>query len=205
MTVPEPRDAPPLRWGILAPGGIAHKFADAVRDLTAGSVVAVGSRDASRAADFAAGHGIPRSYAGYEHLVADEEVEAVYVASPHSLHRDHALLAIAAGKHVLVEKALARNAFEVEEIFAAAQRREVFAMEAMWSRHLPHLAWVRERIAGGAIGEVVTISADHGQALDMSPEHRLKNPDRGGRLRHRGQYRGGRRLLCARPRSAAQG
>ena len=109
MTVPDPQAAPPLRWGILAPGGIANKFAEAVRDLTAGTVVAVGSRDGGRAGDFAARHGIPRSYAGYEQLVHDDEVEAVYVASPHSAHRDHALLAIEAGKHVLIEKALARR------------------------------------------------------------------------------------------------
>ena len=180
MTVPDPQDAPPLNWGILAPGGIANKFAEAVRDLTAGTVVAVGSRDGGRAGDFAARHGIPRSYAGYEQLVRDDEVEAVYVASPHSAHRDHALLAIEAGKHVLIEKALARNGSEVEEIFAAAEARGVFAMEAMWTRHLPHIAWVRDRIATGAIGEIVTITADHGQSLDLPAAHRLKNPDLAG-------------------------
>ncbi|MEO7236893.1 MAG: Gfo/Idh/MocA family oxidoreductase, partial [Lapillicoccus sp.] len=108
MTVLDPQTAPPLKWGILGPGGIANKLAEAVTDFTAGSVVAVGSRDQSRADEFAARHGIPRAYAGYEQLVADDEVEAVYVASPHSGHREHALLAIAAGKHVLIEKALAR-------------------------------------------------------------------------------------------------
>ncbi len=180
MTVPDPQDAPALRWGIIAPGGIANTFADAVHGHTAGSVVAVGSRDAGRAAEFAQRHGIPRSYGGYEQLVADEQVEAVYVASPHSAHRDHALLAIAAGKHVLIEKALARNSGEVEEIFAAAERAGVFVMEAMWTRHLPHIDWVRERIAAGVIGDIVTITADHGQALDLPAEHRLKNPDLAG-------------------------
>ncbi len=180
MSVPDPRDAPPLRWGVIAPGGIAHKLADAVRDFTAGAVVAVGSRDGGRAQEFARQHGIPRSYAGYEQLVRDDEVEAVYVASPHSGHRDHALLAIEAGKHVLIEKALARNGAEVEEIFAAAAAKGVFVMEAMWTRHLPHIAWVREKIAAGAVGEIVTVTADHGQALDLPAEHRLKNPDLAG-------------------------
>jgi len=180
MSVPDPQDAPPLRWGIVAPGGIAHKFADAVHDFTAGTVVAVGSRDAGRAKEFARRHGIPRPYAGYDQLVQDEEVEAVYVASPHSGHRDHALLAIEAGKHVLIEKALARNGAEVEEIFAAAQAKGVFAMEAMWTRHLPHIAWVREKIAAGAIGDIITVTADHGQSLDMPADHRLKNPDLAG-------------------------
>ncbi len=180
MPVPDPDTAPPLRWGIIAPGGIANKFVEAVHDFTAGRVVAVGSRDGGRAEEFARRHGIPRSYAGYEQLVRDDEVEAVYVASPHSAHRDHALLAIAAGKHVLIEKALARNSTEVEEIFAAAEPAGVFVMEAMWTRHLPHIAWVREKIASGAIGEIVTIAADHGQSLDLPPEHRLKNPDLAG-------------------------
>ncbi|MEO3937125.1 Gfo/Idh/MocA family oxidoreductase [Dermatophilaceae bacterium Soc4.6] len=174
--VPDPRDAPPLRWGIIAPGGIANKFAAAVRDHTAGSVVAVGSRDAARAADFAGRHGIPRSYGSYAALLTDDEVDAVYVASPHSAHRDHAVLALEAGKPVLVEKALARNGGEVDEIFAAAERTGLFAMEAMWTRHLPSIARLREQIAAGAIGEVVSVSADHGQSLDLGAEHRLKNP-----------------------------
>ncbi|MDQ6715100.1 MAG: Gfo/Idh/MocA family oxidoreductase [Actinomycetota bacterium] len=180
MTVPDPQDAPALRWGIIAPGGIANKFAEAVHGFTAGSVVAVGSRDEGRAAQFAQRHGIPRSYGGYEQLAEDDEVQAVYVASPHSGHLDHALLAIRAGKHVLIEKALARNSGEVEEIFTAAQEAGVFVMEAMWTRHLPHIAWVRDRIASGAVGDIITATADHGQSLDLPAEHRLKNPDLAG-------------------------
>ncbi|MEO8829691.1 Gfo/Idh/MocA family oxidoreductase [Lapillicoccus sp.] len=189
MNVPDPRDAPPLRWGIIAPGGIANKLAEAVRDFTAGSVVAVGSRDGRRAEEFAARHGIPRSYAAYDQLVLDDEVQAVYVASPHSGHLEHALLAITAGKHVLIEKALARNGSEVDAIFAAAERYGVFAMEAMWTRHLPHIAWMHERIAAGALGEIVTLTADHGQALDLPVEHRLKDPNlAGGALLDLGVY-----------------
>jgi len=121
--------------------------------------------------------------------VADDDVEAVYVASPHSGHREHALLAINAGKHVLIEKALARNSSEVEDIFAAAQQKRVFAMEAMWSRHLPHMAEVRRRVADGAIGEIVTLAADHGQALDLPNDHRLKSPElAGGALLDLGVY-----------------
>jgi len=187
--VPDPAAAPPLRWGILAPGGIANKFAEAVRDFTAGRVVAVTSRDAERAAEFARRHGIPRAYAGYEQLCADPEVDAVYVASPHSHHRDHAVLMAAAGKHLLIEKALARNEIEVDEIFAAAGAAGVFAMEAMWTRHLPHIAVIRRWLAAGRIGEVVTVSADHGQSLDLGPGHRLKNPDlAGGALLDLGVY-----------------
>ena len=187
--VPDPQDAPPLNWGIIAPGGIANKLAEAVREFTAGTVVAVGSRDAGRAADFAERNGVSRSHGSYEDLVADDGVQAVYVASPHSGHREYALLAIEAGKHVLIEKALARNSSEVDDIFGAAQRNHVFAMEAMWTRHLPHIAEVRRRIAEGAIGEVVTVTADHGQALDLPNDHRLKDPAlAGGALLDLGVY-----------------
>jgi predicted dehydrogenase len=189
LGIPDPASAPGLRWGIIAPGGIANKFADAVHQFTAGRVVAVSSRDEGRARAFAERHGIPRAYAGYEALGADTEVDAVYVASPHSAHRDHAVAMAQAGKHVLIEKALARNEAEVEEIFDATRAAGVFAMEAMWTRHLPHIAAVRRWIADGRIGTVVTVAADHGQSLDLGPEHRLKAPElAGGALLDLGVY-----------------
>ncbi|WP_244328260.1 Gfo/Idh/MocA family protein [Yimella sp. cx-51] len=160
-----------------------------MRSATRSTVVAVGSRDAGRAAAFAQEFDIPRSYGDYASVAADPEVEAVYVASPHSEHRDHALLALRTGKPVLVEKALARNEREVHQMFAAAEEANLFAMEAMWTRFLPHIDWVRSRIAAGAIGEVVTVTADHGQSLDLPDAHRLKNPDlAGGALLDLGVY-----------------
>ena len=189
LGVLDPAAAPSLRWGIIAPGGIANKFAEAVSQFTAGQVVAVSSRDEGRARSFAERHGIPRAYAGHEALGADPEVDAVYVASPHSAHRDHAVAMARAGKHVLIEKALARNLVEVNEIFDAARGAGVFAMEAMWTRHLPHIAAVRRWIADGRIGEVVTVVADHGQSLDLGPDHRLKAPElAGGALLDLGVY-----------------
>ncbi len=189
MTDLRPKDAPPVRWGIIAPGWIAGKFAAAVREHTAGSVVAVGSRSRERARRFADEHGVTHAYEGYERVATDPQVEAVYVASPHSEHRDQALLAIEAGKPVMIEKALARNSGEVEEIFAAAERAGVAVMEAMWTRHLPHIAWARERIRSGALGQIVTIAADHGQSLDLPADHRLKDPSlAGGALLDLGVY-----------------
>ena len=113
-TTPDPMDAPPLRWGILGPGGIANAFAWSVREATRSQVVAVGSRDADRASIFARRHGVARSYGSYEALVADAGVDAVYVATPHSEHRAHALLALSAGKPVLVEKAFTRSLAETD-------------------------------------------------------------------------------------------
>lgn len=194
LPVPGPRDAPALRWGILGAGWIAGSFAEAVTSATASTVVAVGSRSADKARAFAEAH-LGADAAGahlhdsYEALVADPDVDVVYVATPHSHHREHALLAIAAGKHVLVEKAFTRNAAEAREVFEAARAAGVFVMEAMWTRFLPHIAAIREVLASGEIGDVITLTADHGQYFDVPDSHRLLNPDlAGGALLDLGVY-----------------
>ncbi len=186
----DPRTAPPIRWGILGPGGIAHVFAQAVNRHTRAQLVAVGSRHRDRAERFATQHGIPTTHVGYEGLVADPQVEAVYVASPHSEHREHALLAIAAGKHVLVEKSFTRNAAEAREVVDAARAAGVFCMEAMWTRFLPHVVALRTILERGDIGEVVALIADHGQPFaDWPAEHRIHSPAlAGGALLDLGVY-----------------
>lgn len=188
--VEDPRTAPPLRWGIVGAGGIAGAFAWAVRQHTAGEVVAVGSRSPERAQRFAAEHGIRAAHGDYAALVADPAVQAVYVASPHSEHHAHARLAIGAGKHVLVEKAFTRDAAEATAVFDAARAAGVFAMEAMWTRFLPHVAALREVLARGDIGEVVGVLADHGQNMNhLGPAHRVHNPAlAGGALLDLGVY-----------------
>ncbi|WP_223406951.1 Gfo/Idh/MocA family protein [Occultella gossypii] len=176
-TAPDPADAPALRWGILAPGGIARKFAAEIPANTSSSVVAVGSRDAGRARAFADEYGIPTAYGSYAELVADAQVEAVYIASPHSAHLEHALLALGAGKHVLVEKSITRNAGEARSLFAAAADRGLFAMEAMWTRFLPHMIAVHGVLDSGEIGEVVSVTAEHGQDMrTLGDTHRMRNP-----------------------------
>ena len=186
----DPRTAPSIRWGILGPGGIANTFATAVRQHTEAEIVAVGSRSRERAQAFADRHDIAGVHDSYEALVADPQVEAVYVASPHSEHRDHALLAIAAGKHVLVEKSFTRNAAEAREVVDAARAAGVFAMEAMWTRFLPHVIALRAALEAGEIGEITGLVADHGQPLGNKPaDHRLMNPAlAGGALLDLGVY-----------------
>ena len=129
-TLPEPkvtplRGGPVLRWGVLAPGGIAGDFVSTVHANTGQRFVAVGSRSADRAAAFAVTHGIPRS-GTYNAVLEDADVDVVYIAAPHSEHRSLALLAIAAGKHVLVEKPIALTAEEATEIGRASCRERVF-------------------------------------------------------------------------------
>lgn len=192
--VPATDQAPAVRWGILGAGWIAGSFAEAVTSATASTVRAVGSRSAAKARAFADAHlgadaAGATAHGSYEDLVADPDVDVVYVATPHSHHREHALLAIAAGKHVLVEKAFTRNAVEAEEVFAAARDAGVFVMEAMWTRFLPHVAAIHAAIADGEIGEIITLAADHGQFFDVADTHRLVNPDlAGGALLDLGVY-----------------
>ena len=186
---PDPMEAPPVRWGILAPGTIAHSFATALRDGTRQEVVAVGSRSGARAQRFAEHFGVPAAYGSYEELVADPEVDVVYVASPHSEHHDHALLALRAGKAVLVEKAFTRNAAEASEVIGVAREGGLFCMEAMWSRFLPHIDVVRRALEEGVLGEVHTVMADHGQQLYPDGPERLASPGlAGGALLDLGIY-----------------
>jgi len=173
---PDPADAPPLRWGVIAPGHIASQMAQALRDHTRQRIVAVGSRSAERGAEFAARFGVDRVHDSYEALVADPEVDAVYVASPHSHHRDQALLAVAAGKHVLVEKAFTRNATEARAVVEAARAADVLVMEAMWTRYLPHTDVIRQLLDDGALGAVRRVVADYGVLAGPDRPQRLVDP-----------------------------
>jgi predicted dehydrogenase len=172
-------DVPGLRWGILATGGIAHAFA---RDLrTAGlDLVAVGSRFKGRADEFAAEFELLRAHDSYEQLVADPDVDIVYVSTPHPLHAANAVLALEAGKHVLVEKPFALNAAEAARVRDLAAERGLLAMEAMWTRYLPHMVRIRELLAGRVLGEVRELFADHTQHLPADPAHRLNALELGG-------------------------
>ena len=182
ITVPDPMEAPAIRWGILGPGHIAERFAREVPAYTRSRIVAVGSRDLARAQRFVAENLSPetRAYGSYEALVVDRDVDAVYVATPHSEHRNNALLALWAGKPVLVEKAFALNAAQAQSVFDEAGRRGLFAMEAMWSRFLPHYTTMRQILDSGDLGEVRSIVGVNAQSLDMDPEWRMMNPALGG-------------------------
>ena len=178
--VEDPRSAPPLRWGILGPGRIAHRFVREALHHTAQLVTAVGSRSEGRAGAFAHEFGIESAHGDYEALVADPDVDAVYIATPHSEHLSNALLAIAAGKHVLIEKPITRNANEARELLAAARAAGVFLMEAMWTNFLPHIVELKAVLDRGEIGELVGLAADHGQMLNFGAAHRLMNPQLAG-------------------------
>ena len=179
----------PLRWGLIGTGWIADSFAADLACTDSGRVVAVGSRRIETANRFADRFEIPNRHGSYEALVADPEVDVVYVATPHPLHHPNTLLALRAGKPVLVEKPFTMNAVEARELVAAARAEKLFCMEAMWTRFLPHIAQIRRLVAEGALGEIVTVSADHGQWFAKDPEFRLFAPELGvGALLDLGVY-----------------
>jgi len=184
LLLPEPEilqaDAvPALRWGVIGTG-IADRFVGAIHAHTAQRAVAVTARDAERTAAFAQRHGVPRVLPSVEALVTDPGVDAVYVSTPHPLHREQALAAIAAGKHVLVEKPIAMSAAEAEEITAAGRAAGVLVMEAMWTRYLPQSSILRQVVADGLIGELRTVIADFGFVAPEDRAHRLWAPELGG-------------------------
>jgi predicted dehydrogenase len=170
----------PLRWGLIGTGWIADSFAADLACTDSGRAVAVGSRRLETANRFADRFDIPNRHASYEALVADPDVDVVYVATPHPMHHPDTLLALGAGKPVLVEKPFTMNAAEARELVAAARAAKLFCMEAMWTRFLPHIAQIRRLIAEGALGEIVTVSADHGQWFAQDPDFRLFAPELGG-------------------------
>ena len=188
----DPLDAPPLRWGVIGAGWIADVFARSTLGHTRSTVQAIASRDAHRGNVYAAKYDVPTVRFGdgaYERVVEDPEVDAIYIATPHALHYHHALLAIEAGKPVLVEKAFTRNAAEARTVVDAARRNGVFCMEAMWTRFLPHMVEARRLIADGAIGDIVHVSADFGGSPDYDPNDRNFNPElAGGALLDLGVY-----------------
>jgi predicted dehydrogenase len=170
----------PLRWGIIGAGGIADTVAADI-GLTAGNTVhAVAARDQARAGGFAARHGAARAYDDYAALAADPDVDVVYVATTHPNHRAHALLAIEAGKAVLIEKPVCLNAAHAREVFDAAAGRGVFAMEAMWMRCNPLVRRAQQLVAEGAIGEVRGLRHEFGLGIPPDATHRLYDRDNGG-------------------------
>ena len=176
-----------FRWGIIGTGGIARTFARDLVHLGDHRVTAVGSRTLQKAENFANEFGA-QSFGSYEELV-QADVDAVYVATPHTFHAVNSILALNAKKPVLCEKPFAVNATEAQAMISASQLNSVALMEAMWSRFLPHYAIVRAEIESGSLGELVAVYADHGQPLPADPYYRLHAPElAGGALLDLGIY-----------------
>jgi predicted dehydrogenase len=164
-----------IRWGIIGCGGIAQLFATSLGALEKGILLAGASRTPGRAAEFAQKHGIERVYTDYESLVADPDIDAVYIATTHNFHFKNAKLCLENGKHVLCEKPFTLNAAQTQELMALAQANNLFMMEAVWTRFLPAIIKMQELLADGVIGEVLTVKADFSISGEFAPESRLRN------------------------------
>ena len=169
-----------VRWGILGLGRIAESFAKGLSSVPEARLVACGSRSAEKAGEFGEKWNIPRCHASWEALAADPEVDAIYIATPHPLHFENAMLCLNAGKAVLCEKPFTMNAAEAETVMAAAERRGLLLMEAMWTRLLPHIRLAKELVEDGSLGELRTLHADFGFRCDGNVSGRLLNPELGG-------------------------
>jgi predicted dehydrogenase len=179
----------PFRWGVLAPGRIAHRFAQALDAVDGARLHAVASRSPERAKVFARKYGAPAYYDSVEALASDPEVDAVYIASPHRFHHDQARLCLEAGKAVLVEKPLTVNAREAADLIALAERKGLFLMEALWTRFLPVYREVREWLDKSVIGPIHLISSTFCFQAEADPSDRKWNHDlAGGALLDLGVY-----------------
>lgn len=176
---PLPPDRP-VRWGIMATGGIAKSFAANLTLLPEAEIAAVASRRQETADSFARTYDVSRAYGSYAQLVEDPDVEVVYVASPHALHREHSAMALEAGKPVLCEKALTLNAREAQELVDLARARNLFFMEAMWMRCNPLIRRLQQLADLGAFGDIRQVRADLGFFVDRPPTDRLLDPELGG-------------------------
>jgi len=169
-----------VRWGILGTGSIAHKFAAGLQSAAGAELAAVGSRTKRKADKFGHEFGIRRRHGSYADLAEDGEVDAVYVATPHPFHLANSAVCLQAGKAVLCEKPLTVNASQAERLIGIARDREVFLMEAMWTRFLPSMVKLRELLAANAIGEVRMVIADFAFRAKPEPTSRLFNPELAG-------------------------
>jgi predicted dehydrogenase len=169
-----------FRWGILGAGHIAAKWAGDLSLVPGARLQAVWARDPVRGAAFAAEHGAARCASSVEDLLGHGDLDAVYVATPHGLHRDHALACLLAGVPVLCEKAFALDSAQAREMVDEARRTGTFLMEALWTRFLPGFRSALEEVAAGTIGRILSVEADFGFHAPYDPARRLWDPAMGG-------------------------
>lgn len=169
-----------IRWGIMGTGRIAKDFARGLASVRGAALVAVGSREQATADAFARQFKVARAHPTYEALAADAGVDAIYISTPHPLHCENTLLCLSRGKAVLCEKPFALNAKQAAKMVAAARKKKLFLMEAMWTRFLPAVVKLRAIIKDGVIGQPRLLQADFGFRAEFDAKHRLFNPDLGG-------------------------
>jgi predicted dehydrogenase len=169
-----------LRWGLLAAGSIAAEFAEGIKESNTGELAAVAARSGDRAAEFAARHGVPNSYGSYDELLSDDEIDIVYISTPHPLHAEWAMKAADAGKHVLCEKPLTLTHAEAKLVIEAARRNDVFLMEGYMYRIHPQIRLMVELIESGVLGEVRAVDVTFSHDASGAEAARLSDLALGG-------------------------
>ena len=169
-----------IRWGIIGLGNIAHKFATDLATIENAALVAVASRSQENADEFAKKYNSKKAYNSYLDLAKDAEVDAVYIATPHSFHKEHTILCLKNKKAVLCEKPFAMNLQEVEEMIAVAKENNVLLMEALWTYFLPHYTYVLESLKNEKFGKILKLEADFGFSRAFDNDSRLFKKEVGG-------------------------
>ena len=169
-----------IRWGIIGLGKIANKFATDLASIKNVELVAVASRNIQNANNFAEKHNAKKAYSSYEELAKDNNVDAVYIATPHSFHKEHAILCLRNKKAVLCEKPFAMNLSEVTEMIEAAKENNVLLMEALWSFFLPHFTYVLDLVKSEKFGKLKSLEADFGFHTPYNTDSRLFKKELGG-------------------------
>ncbi len=178
MTTPQPTKS--INWGIIGLGNIAHKFATDLLTVEGAKLYAVASRTLTKAEAFATKYDAPKAYASYEALVNDKNIDAVYIATPHALHKENTLLCIEHGIAVLCEKPFAMNSDEVQEMITMAKEKNVLLMEALWTYFLPHYQYVLKALEDQRFGKLLKLEADFGFYRAFDNSSRLFNKPLGG-------------------------
>ncbi len=162
-----------VRWGIAGPGDIANKFARAVANVEGATVTAVASRSMEKGEAFAKKYGIEHVFEGYDKMAESDVIDAVYICTPHRFHYEIAKMYLEKGKHALVEKSMCVNTEQILDLQKCAKDKNLFLMEAMWTRFLPALHEVRQVINSGAIGEVRALEADFSFGIPVEVNSKL--------------------------------
>lgn len=169
-----------FKWGIIGTGSITKKFAADLANLPDAVPYAVGSRSQASADAFAKQFNMSKAYEGYDSLIADPDVDAIYIGTPHPFHKENTIACLEAGKPVLCEKPFAINSADAIEMVNKARETGVFLMEAMWTRFMPVQVKVQEWLKKGKIGDVLSLTCDFGFRTNFNPAGRLFNPELGG-------------------------
>jgi predicted dehydrogenase len=168
------------KWGIIGPGKIATKCAEGLKVLPNAELYAVASRSLEKAEAFKEEHGFKKAYGSYKEMLADPELDVVYISTTNNLHFEHAMLCLEAGKAVLCEKPFASDLSQVEQMVNKAREKKVFLMEALWSRFIPSMIQFKEQALSGAIKQPLLLQCNFGFISPFDPFKRIYDPSLGG-------------------------